>query len=114
MRLYRLSLNHISAQDLGFAMKQSTGYVKYTAVLALVASFVALAVWITDMYRSSTANYLLIADKCLSQAADTELNIRRTSGMLSHKSGFDAYDKEDTSAYITKTLQFDGVMRSFS
>ncbi len=88
-------------------MKKSAGYLKYTAVLALMATLVALALWITGMYRSSMVNYRQITDKCLMQAADTELNIRRTSRNANYMSWFNPYAKGDTSAFINKTIELE-------
>ncbi len=88
-------------------MKKSAGYLKYTAVLALIVTFIALSIWIKGMYHSSTINYLQTADKCLKQASDTELNIRRTSGKVKYKSWFDLYAKDDTSAYVNKTIELE-------
>ncbi len=88
-------------------MKKSIGYLKCTAVLALAAILVALAVWITGMYRSSAANCLQTADKCLLQATDTELNIRMFSPKYKFGTWLIPYKKSDTSAYINKTIEVD-------
>ncbi len=86
-------------------MKKSTGYLKYMAVLALIAALVALTVWITSMYRYSTTNYTQTADKCLTQAADEELRMR----MISLGGKFETWFKpnSDTSTYVTKTIEVD-------
>ncbi len=90
---------------MGFMMEKNTGYLKYTAVLALTVALVALTIGITGMYRSSTANYLQTADKCLTQAADEELRMR----MFSLGNKFETWfiPITDTSTYITKTIEID-------
>ncbi len=85
-------------------MKKGIGYLKCTAVLALAAILVALAVWITSIYRSSAANYLQTTNKCLTQATDEELRMR----MFSFGGKFEAsFKPHPDSVYITKIIEVD-------
>ncbi len=87
-------------------MKKSTGYLKYTAVLALTAVLMALAVWITGMYRSSTASYIQRTDECLVRAANEELKMRIYS-LDNFYTWIRPYEKSDSSGYISSTIELD-------
>lgn len=86
-------------------IKKSTGYLKYTAVLGLIAALVALTIWINGLYRSSTNNYMQTVDKCLISATDEELRMRMLSLGDKYKAWF--APSTDTSTYITKTITVD-------